>query len=129
MTTVLEMTGRVLDGLNAFKQRGHMSVASLPEGGEAAMKWATREHPKTDRIACPWLIRKFIGRDAGIVYVPRDQVLEYAEREGATSLDAPGATYARRGNKCSFETLVEEYKIDGASVALLARVVHGADVS
>ena len=93
------------------------------------MKWVTREHPKTDRIACPWLIRKFIDPDAEIVYVPRDEVLAYAEREGATSFDAPGATYTHRGRKCSFETLVEEYKIDDPAIALLARVVHGADVS
>ena len=52
------------------------------------MRWVTREHPKTDRIACPWLIRKFIDPDAEIVYVPRDEVLPYAEREGATSFDA-----------------------------------------
>ena len=93
------------------------------------MKWVTREHPKTDRIACPWLIRKFIDPDAEIVYVPRDQVLEYAAREGATSFDAPGATYTHRDGKCSFETLVEEFKIDDPAIAILARVVHGADVA
>jgi Uncharacterized conserved protein len=93
------------------------------------MQWVTREHPKTDRIACPWLIRKFIDLDAEIVYVPHDQVLAYAEREGATSFDAPGATYTHREGKCSFETLVEAYKIEDPAIALLARVVHGADVS
>jgi hypothetical protein len=93
------------------------------------MRWVTREHPKTDRIACPWLIRKFIDPDAEIVYVPRDDVLPYAEREGATSFDAPGATYTHRDGKCTFETLVEDYKIDDPAIAHLARVVHGADVS
>ena len=93
------------------------------------MKWVTREHPKTDRIACPWLIRKFIDPDAEIVYVSHDEVLEYAGREGATSFDAPGAKYTHRDSKCSFETLVEEYHIDDPAVALLAKVVHGADVS
>ena len=93
------------------------------------MKWVTREHPKTDRIACPWLIRKFIDPDAEIVYVPSDEVLAYAEREGATSFDAPGAAYTHRDGKCSFETLIEEYKIDDPAVAVVARVVHGADVS
>jgi hypothetical protein len=93
------------------------------------MKWVTREHPRTDRIACPWLIRKFIDPDAEIVYVPRDQVLEYAERESATSFDAPGARYTHRGDLCSFETLVEAYSIDGPAIALLAKVVHGADMS
>jgi hypothetical protein len=93
------------------------------------MQWVTREHPKTDRIACPWLIRKFIDPHAEIVYVPRDEVLAYAAREGATSFDAPGATYTHRAGKCSFETLVEEYHIDDPAIALLARVVHGADIA
>jgi hypothetical protein len=93
------------------------------------MKWVTREHAKTDRIACPWLIRKFIDPNAEIVYVPKDEVLGYAEREGATSFDAPGAKYTHRDGMCTFETLVAGYKIDDPAVALLARVVHGADVS
>jgi hypothetical protein len=93
------------------------------------MKWVTREHPKTDRIACPWLIRKFIDQEAEIVYVPRDEVLSFAQREGATSFDAPGARYSHRDGKCSFETLVEEFKIEDPAVQLLAKVVHGADVA
>jgi hypothetical protein len=75
------------------------------------------------------LIRRFIDPDAEIVYLPPDQVLAYAERHGATSFDAPGATYTHRGANCSFETLIEAYGIDDPAVALMARVVHGADVS
>jgi len=93
------------------------------------MRWVTREHPRTDRVACPWLIRKFIDAEADIVYLPRDQVLDYAAREGAISFDAPGARYTHRDGKCSFEVLVEEYRIDDPAIALLARVVHGADVA
>jgi hypothetical protein len=93
------------------------------------MKWVTREHPRTDRIACPWLIRSFIDHDAEIVYVPRDEVLTYAEREGATSFDAPGARYTHRDGKCSFETLIEEHGITDPAVLLMAKVVHGADVA
>jgi len=94
------------------------------------MKWVTREHPKTDRIACPWLIRKFIDPDAEIVYVPADQVLPFAEREGAISFDAQGARYTHRDGLCSFEVLIEEHTLGGdAALALMARVVHGADVS
>jgi hypothetical protein len=94
------------------------------------MKWVTREHPHTDRIACPWLIRKFIDPDAEIVYVPRDEVLGFAQREGAISFDAPDATYTHRDGKCSFEVLVDEYRLDGdPALAIVARVVHGADVS
>ena len=94
------------------------------------MKWVTREHPKTDRIACPWLIRTFIDPEAEIVYVPTDQVLAYAEREGAISFDAKGARYTHRDGLCSFEVLVEEHHLGGyPALALVARVVHGADVA
>ena len=93
------------------------------------MKWVTREHPRTDRIACPWLIRKFIDHDAEIVYVRADDVLGYAEREGAHSYDAPGARYTHRDGLCSFEVLVEEHGIDDPAVKLLARIVHGADIA
>ena len=92
------------------------------------MKWVTRERPKTDRIACPWLIRNFIDSDAEFLYVPADEVLAVAEREGR-SYDAPGARYTHRDGLCSFEVLVEEYAIDDPAIALLARIVHGADVS
>jgi hypothetical protein len=94
------------------------------------MKWVTREHPKTDRIACPWLIRTFIDPEAEIAYVPADQVLPFAEHEGATSFDAPGARYTHRDGLCSFEVLVDEYGLGGnPALALMARVIHGADVS
>ncbi len=94
------------------------------------MKWVTRERPKTDRIACPWLIKRFIDPEAEILYVPRDQVLATVEREGAVSFDAPGATYTHRGNKCSFEVLIDEYDL-GSDAALirLAKIVHAADVA
>ncbi|MBI3746665.1 MAG: chromate resistance protein [Chloroflexi bacterium] len=94
------------------------------------MEWVTREHPKTDRIACPWLIRKFIDPGAQIVFVARDEVLPYAARTGAISFDAPGARYTHRDGLCSFEVLVEEHGLGtDPAVALMARVVHGADVS
>jgi len=106
----------------------------MPDGSAAInlridMKWVTREHPKTDRIACPWLIRKFIDPDAEIVYVPGDDVLAYAQRESATSFDAPGATYTHRDGMCTFETLIAEYRIDDPALGLMAQVVHGADVA
>src|SRR5438477_5934646 len=93
------------------------------------MKWMTRARPKTDRIACPWLIRKFIDPDAEFLYVPAADVLDVAEREGAHSYDAPGARYTHRDGLCSFEVLVEEYGIDDPAVHLLALIVHGADVA
>jgi hypothetical protein len=93
------------------------------------MKWVTRERPKTDRIACPWLIKNFIDADAEFLYVPADEVLDVAERQGAHSFDAPGARYTHRDGLCSFEVLVDEYGLDDAALKLLARIVHGADVA
>jgi hypothetical protein len=94
------------------------------------MKWITRERPKTDRIACPWLISKFIDEDATFLYVPANEVLPRAEREGAISFDAPGAKFTHRGNLCTFEVLINEYKLSAnAALMRLARIVHAADIS
>jgi hypothetical protein len=93
------------------------------------MKWVTRERPKTDRIACPWLIEHFIDPEAEFLYVPADEVLGTAQREGARSYDAPGAEFTHRDGLCSFEVLVEEYEIDDPAVLRLARIVHGADIA
>lgn len=94
------------------------------------MEWVTREHPRTDRIACPWLIRRFIDSDAEIAYVPADDVLPYAERTGAISFDAKGARYTHRDGLCSFEVLIDDYNLAGdPALALMARVIHGADVA
>ena len=82
------------------------------------MIWVTRARPKTDRIACPWLIRRFIDPDAAIVYVPADQVLTVAAEQGGHSFDAPGATYTHRpapdgrGEWCTFETLIAAHHLD-----------------
>lgn len=94
------------------------------------MQWVTREHPHTDRVACPWLIRKFIDAEAEIVYLPREEVLPYAERTGAISFDAPGARYTHRDGLCSFEVLVADYGLGGdPALVRMAQVVHGADVA
>ena len=93
------------------------------------MKWVTRARPKTDRIACPWLIRRFIDPDAEILYVSKDDVLAVAQAEGAHSFDAPGATYDHRDGKCTFEVLIDDHGL-GRDLALarLARIVHAADI-
>jgi hypothetical protein len=94
------------------------------------MKWVTRARPKTDRIACPWLIRRFIDPDAEILYVPADQVLEAAKDEDAHSFDAPGARYDHRDGGCTFETLIADYNLGGdPALVRLARIVHAADIS
>ena len=93
------------------------------------MKWVTREGAKTDRVACPWLIRKFIDPQAEFVFVPTDQVLEVARREGGKSFDCPGADYTHRDWRCSFEVLVEAYRVQDPALRELARIVHGADIA
>jgi hypothetical protein len=94
------------------------------------MKWVTRENANVDRIACPWLIKRFIDPDAEFLFVGRDEVLPTAEREGAHSYDAPGARYTHRDGKCSFDVLVEEFALDGdPALVRLAAIVHAADVS
>lgn len=94
-----------------------------------AMKWITREKVKVDRVACPWLIRKFVDPNAEFLFVPADQVAEVAAREGATPFDVPGVELGHHGGKCSFEAIVAKYRIADPAVGLLAQIVHGADVS
>ncbi len=94
------------------------------------MKWITRENANVDRIACPWLIRRFIDADAEFLFVPGEQVLEAASREGGHSFDAPAAKYTHRDGKCSFDVLVEEFGLAAdAALVRLAEIVHAADVS
>ena len=93
------------------------------------MKWVTREGAKTDRVACPWLIRKCIDPTAEFLFVPKEQVLAVAAREGGKSFDCPGADYTHRDGKCSFEALVDAHRLTDPGLHLLARIVHGADVA
>ncbi len=96
------------------------------------MKWVTRENVKVDRVACPWLIERFIDTEAELLFVPAEEVLEIAEREGAISYDAQGAgQYDHREGKCTFEVLIDEFDLDKNDLALwlLADIVHGADTA
>lgn len=93
------------------------------------MKWVTREHVKVDRVACPWLIRKFVDPQAKFLFVPVDRVLEVAQREGAIPFDVPGVELGHHEGKCSFEAIVARYKIEDPAIHLLAQIVHGADVA
>ena len=94
------------------------------------MTWVTRTRPKTDRIACPWLIYRFVDPDARIHYVPADQVLTTAERVRGYSFDSPGADFTHQGGRCTFEVLIDHFGL-GQDVALveLARIVHAADIA
>jgi hypothetical protein len=93
------------------------------------MKWVTRARPKTDRIACPWLIRRFIDPHAEILYVPTDQVLTVQADQHAHGFDTAGAEYDHRGNKCTFEVLIDDHHLDSdPALVRLARIVHAADI-
>lgn len=92
------------------------------------MKWITREHVKVDRVACPWLIRKFVDPHAEFLFVPTDQVMEIAEREGATPYDVKGVQLGHHGQECSFEAILQHYDLTGdAALVLLGKIVNGAD--
>ena len=93
------------------------------------MKWVTRARPKTDRIACPWLLRRFIDPQAQIRYVPAGQVLAVAEIQAAHSFDAPDAEFTHRDNRCTFEVLIDTFSLGhDPALARLARIVHAADI-
>ena len=92
------------------------------------MKWITRERVKVDRVACPWLIRKFVDPDAEFVFVPADKVMAEAERLGATPLDVKGVELGHHGKECSFEAILKKHNLDtDPALALLGRIVNGAD--
>jgi hypothetical protein len=94
------------------------------------MKWVTRHQVKVDRVACPWLIRRFIDPEAELLFAAPDEVLAVAEREGAISYDARGqGQYDHREGKCTFEVLIEEHGLSDAPLLRLATIVHGADTA
>jgi hypothetical protein len=93
------------------------------------MKWVTREKVKVDRVACPWLIKKFIDPEAQFLFVPKDRVMQVAEKENATPFDVPGVELGHHEGNCSFEAIVEKYKLRDPAIQLLAQIVHGADVA
>ena len=92
------------------------------------MKWITRERVKVDRVACPWLIRKFVDPEAEFLFVPADRVMAVAEREGATPYDVKDVELGHHGKECSFDAIVKKYRLTSdPALMLLARIVNGAD--
>ena len=91
------------------------------------MKWVTRERPKIDRIACPWLVARFIDEQPEFLFVPPDQVLETARSTGAIPYDVPGVELTHVGELCSFDTMLDKYALTNASLRDLAVIVRGAD--
>jgi len=91
------------------------------------MKWVTRARPKVDRVACPWLIKKFVDPEAEFLYVAPDQVLAVAEREGAIPYDVPDVELGHHGPECSFDAIIKKYRLTDPALQQMALIVRGAD--
>ncbi len=91
------------------------------------MKWVTRRKARVDRIACPWLIQRFVDPDGEFLFVPEDQVTETARREGAIPFDVPGVELGHHGDHCSFDAFLRMYRLTDPALLALARIVRGAD--
>lgn len=91
------------------------------------MKWITRERPKIDRIACPWLIRRFVDKDAEIIYVPFDEVIEKSKELNAIPFDLPEVEYTHYGDECTFDYIIKKHRITDPALKVLAVIVRGAD--
>ncbi len=95
------------------------------------MNWITRSNVKVDRVACPWLIKRFVDREAEFLFVPEDKLLETADRENATPFDAsrlPEVKLNHRGNRCTFEAILEDYNLTDGALQRLGLIVRAADV-
>jgi hypothetical protein len=93
------------------------------------MKWVTRSHVHVDRVACPWLITRFIDSDAEFTFVPKTLVEQVAQDTGAIPFDIPGVELGHRNGKCSFESIVEKYGLSDPALLRLSKIIHAADVS
>ena len=91
------------------------------------MKWITRERPKIDRIACPWLIKNFVDASAEFIFVPKEQVFEKAKELGAIPYDIPGAEYSHYGEECTFDYIVKKHQLNEPALQQLSVIVRGAD--
>ena len=91
------------------------------------MKWVTRARPKVDRVACPWLIKRFVDPEAEFLYVPPSEVLQTAEKEGAIPFDVPNVELGHSGAQCSFDAIIKKYHLTDCSLQRLAIIVRGAD--
>ena len=91
------------------------------------MKWVTRARPKVDRVACPWLIKRFVDPAAEFLYVPTDQVMEVAKREGAIPFDVANVELGHDGSNCSFDAMIKKYNLTDPALQRLAPIVRGAD--
>jgi len=117
-------------GMQAWREAGAPVVRRLPAldlPGASASRWVTRERPKIDRIACPWLIRRFIDPYAEFLYVPAAEVSAVAARERAIPFDVPEVQFEHRGERCTFDAILEDFGLVSPPLARLAAIVRGAD--
>ena len=115
-------------GLAAWETKG-LPLRRRREGEISPSLWRTRERPKIDRIACPWLIRRFIEPEAVFLYVPADRVIESAREHNAIPYDVQGVEFTHEGERCTFDTLLRIYQISDPALDRLAVIVRGADTS
>ncbi len=102
---------------------------AIPSPVDGATLWVTRHRPKIDRIACPWLISRFVDRDARFLFVAPAEVLGVAERYSATPFDIPDVAFSHRGDTCTFDTMLDTFKLRSAALDRLAKVVRAADTN
>ena len=119
-------------GIEAWKEHGGATIRKhpdllIPSAINQPSQWITRERPKIDRIACPWLIRRFIDPLAEFLYVPAAQVLSAAKSLSATPYDVPHMQFSHRGDECSFDAFINDFEINDPVLSLLAAIVRGAD--
>lgn len=93
------------------------------------MKWVTRKNANVDRVACPWLITRFVDKEAEFLYVPTEEVMVTAEREGATPYDVKNVELGHVDGRCSFDSIILKYGLEDPALKRLAQIVHGADVA
>lgn len=91
------------------------------------MKWITRSHVHVDRVACPWLISRFVDSDATFLFVSKSKVLEAAEKEGAIPFDTPGAELHHRGDQCTFDAIIQDYQLTDKALLRMAKIINAAD--
>lgn len=91
------------------------------------MKWITRERPKIDRIACPWLIKNFVDKEAEFIYVPKEKVFDKAKELNAIPYDLPGAEYSHYGDECTFDFILKKHQLHEPVLHQLAKIIRGAD--
>jgi rhodanese-related sulfurtransferase len=118
---------RYLDGgIEAWREQGG-ALDAKPAG--APTRWVTRERPKIDRIACPWLVRRFVDRDAEFLYVPAPEVKRVAAEKAAIAYDIPDVPFSHEGERCSFDAFLKHYRLQDRALVELASIIRGADTN